>query len=461
MKFALITFGNEESYGLLFVGGELLEHHQEIKFFVGEEPDVITDVINWNPDFICFSPMTTFFRSALKITEGVKEKAPHVLSIYGGHHAIAAPDIVDLDAVDIVVSGPVRGSISQILDGTVGLIKTELTVPSDLAVPAREQYYADVPRMAKRYRKYMLSMLGCKWSCSYCSSSAGHMKSIFGSDAHKRYYLGRRRLDDVITEALEIIKYPTSEIEWVDDDMFAGADTEEWIPLFAGAWKYHINKPIYISTTSLSVLRASDAVLASLQGVVSIVGLGVQAARKESLKLFNRHWDSEEKLKAAYDRLRSFGFGVNLQSIVGLPVSDPVDEAMDTLKLMQRIGKGSICSVYPLQIYPGTPIERYCIDSNIPLNDACNGDTNSCYTGILFPDDVAKKLRNICKLATMFVKYGIDERWMRVLIDVDFNDATSKQLSLTRYHDCVVDRYEEDEGEKLFTKITAETRIRY
>jgi hypothetical protein len=134
------------------------------------------------------------------------------------------------------------------------------------------------------------------------------MRDVFGSKDHKRYYLGRRPLYDILEEASVIINYPTSEIEWVDDDMFAGDDTEEWIPKFARAWKYHIDKPIYISTTSLSVLRVSDDVLESLRGIVSVVGLGVQAARKESLRLFNRHWDSEEKLKASYDRLRRFGF---------------------------------------------------------------------------------------------------------------------------------------------------------
>jgi hypothetical protein len=117
--------------------------------------------------------------------------------------------------------------------------------------------------------------------------------------------------------------------------------------------------------------------------------------------------------------------------------------------------------VYPLQIYPGTPLEKYCHDSGIVLNDACNGDTNSGITGIMFPDKIAKRLRNICKLATLFVKYGIDERWMRALIDVDFDDETSKKLSITRYHDCIVDRYDDENGEKLFNKIIAETRVRY
>jgi len=33
VKFALMAFGNEESYGLLFVGGELLRLNQSIRFF--------------------------------------------------------------------------------------------------------------------------------------------------------------------------------------------------------------------------------------------------------------------------------------------------------------------------------------------------------------------------------------------------------------------------------------------
>jgi len=33
MRHALINFGNEESYGLLFVGGELVKHRQQIRYF--------------------------------------------------------------------------------------------------------------------------------------------------------------------------------------------------------------------------------------------------------------------------------------------------------------------------------------------------------------------------------------------------------------------------------------------
>ena len=461
MKFALIAFGNEESYGLLFVGGELLEHNQVIHFFDAEESDVVEKVVKWEPDFIMLSPMTTFYNRAYNVTTRIKDYLHNVISVFGGHHAMAAPEIVENLGVDVVVVGPVRGSIQKILDGVVGVIKTEPTTPGDLSIPARQEYYNDIPRMADRYRKIMISMLGCPWNCSYCSSSSGFVRKLFGRENHSRYYLSRRPVSDIIKEVFEISIYPqTKEIEWVDDDVFYGRDVEVWIPELVRQWKEYVRLPLYVSTTSVSVLRASDKLLRTLREIVNVVGLGIQSIRPESLKLFNRQWDSEEKMKVAYDRLRSFGYSVNLQCIVGLPVADPIEDALDTIKGMQRIGAGSICSCYPLMIYPASKIENYCIDNSFYRNPLCNGDTNSGVTGINFRRFVQKKLRNICKLATLFVKYNISEEWMRALIDIDFDDETSKQLSMARYKECVVDRLKED-GEEVFKKIAETTNVRY
>ena len=57
MKIALIAFGNEESYGLLFVGGELLRFGQKIRFFDTEKENPEKEIVDWQPDFIFFSPI--------------------------------------------------------------------------------------------------------------------------------------------------------------------------------------------------------------------------------------------------------------------------------------------------------------------------------------------------------------------------------------------------------------------
>ena len=461
MKIALITFGNEESYGLLFVGGELLYLGQEIRYFDAENEFVAKEVINWQPDFIFFSPMTTFFPKAAGISKEIKSSLPKAVSVFGGHHAISSPDISELEEVDVVVVGPVRGSVEQILEGGKGIIKTTPTTPDDLPMPARKEYYKDIPGMATRYRKVMLSMLGCPWNCSYCSSSSAHLGDIYGREAHLRYYLTRRSIPLIIEEAKDMLKYgKTAEIEWVDDDIFCGGETETWIPEFVHAWDKHIGLPMYVSTTSVNALKVSDNVLRELRKVVNCVGMGIQAIRPESLKLFNRPWDNEAKMKAAYNRLASFGYSINLQCIVGLPVKDPVEDALDTIKAMQRIGPGSICSSYPLMIYPGTFMEKYCKEKRIVLNKACTGDTNTGIPHILFPPEVTKRLRNICKLATLFVKYNIDEKWMRVLINIDFDDETSKVLSTVRYSECIIDRLKSN-GQAILDEIMRTTKLRY
>ena len=460
MKHALITFGNEESYGLSFVGGELLEHKQEIKFFDGDN-NGFRQMIGWQPDFVMFGPLSTFYKRACSIAASTRCFVPkNTKIVFGGHHAFADPDIVKNDFIDTVVVGPVRGSIERILAGETGIIKTEPTCPADMAKPARTLHYADIPRIGKRYRKFALSMLGCRWNCSYCSSSSNHIREEFGNDAFRRYYYERRPLDEVMAELKEIATFDTKEIEWVDDDIFSGPFFSSWLEDFHKEYKKHINLPMYISTTSVGVLQAGGYILGKLRDFVNVVGMGVQAIRPESLKLFNRSWDNEGKMKAAYDRLVAFGYRVNLQFIVGLPVKDPVEDAIETLLAVKRIGPGSICSIYPLMVYPGTQMANYCKENNIELNEDCSGDTNSAVCNIKFDLDTQRKLRNICKLGTFFVKYDVSERWIRTLIDIDFDDKTSQKLSLNRYYECVTDRLGE-QGKQIFGDILETMKLTY
>ncbi len=460
MKIALIAFGNEESYGLLMVGGELLYNKQEIRFFDAEEENVINQVCKWKPDFIFFSPMTTFFSKALYISRKIKSTSSKVVSVFGGHHAMSSPSISEIEGIDIVVIGPIKGSVEKILSKERGMIQTTLSNPDDLPIPARNEYYRDIPRMANRYRKIMLSMLGCPWNCSYCSSSSGHIHSIFGQEAHKRYYLSRRPLSVIIAEAKELLKYKTMEIEWVDDDILSGMDTEKWIPEFVNLWKKEIKLPMYVSTTSHYALKVSDNVLINLRKIVNCIGIGIQAINPDSLKLFNRSWDNEKKMKTAYDRLKSFGFAVNPQCIIGLPVDNPVEDALETITGIQRIAGGSICSCYPLMIYPGTAMEKLCNKKGLPINEQCNGDTNSGIPGIAFPEKTTKQIRNICKLGTLIVKYNISEKWIRALINIDLNDESAKALANARYFECINDRLK-SKDKKVFEQIIHDTKIRY
>jgi len=304
-------------------------------------------------------------------------------------------------------------------------------------------------------------MFGCPWNCFYCSSASRHLKEIYGQAAHQRYFLRRRPISTVIEEAKEILRLGrTEEIEWVDDDIFSGYEMEAWLSKFIDIWAKEIKLPMYVSTTSISVLRVSDEILSKLKKIANCIGMGVQAISSISLKLLNRSWDNEKLMRDAYDRCRLFGFSVNLQAIIGLPVDNPVEDAIETVKGLQRIGPGSICSVYPLQIYPGTEMEKHCIKKKLKLNSLSMGDTNTGMPGILFSTLATKRIKNICKLATFFVKCNVGEKWIRILIDANFDENTSKALSWQRYRECVVDRLG-SRGESIFKEIFQTTKLRF
>ena len=440
MKFALVSFGNEESYGLLFAATEF-KKHGEIRFFDAEFGDIVPDIVGYRPDYLCFSPMTVFFKYAKFIENEVKKRIS-VVSIYGGHHASNSSS----DCGDITVVGAVHG-----LDiNKRGIVHGGVTRPENLIHPSREEYFRDIPRMKNRYRKMLLSVVGCPWSCSYCSSALGNFKRMYGESS-----LRHRSIDDIIAEAKYILPH-TQEIEWVDDDILMG--DYEWYTEFFTRWQAEIGLPMYVSTTSINVLKAPLDLLKLMRKSVNCVGMGVQAIRPESLKILGRAWDNEAQLKKAYDKLVAMGFRVNLQAIVGLPLHDPVEDALDTVDGLIRIGKGCIASVYPLQIYPNTRIEKYCLDNKFFLNDECIGDTNSGLPGINFGMKINNRLKNICKLATMAVKYGIERKWLEAMLDMDLEDASEK-MSLVRYFECIKDRLPE-KAEKLFGEITATMHLR-
>lgn len=103
------------------------------------------------------------------------------------------------------------------------------------------------------------------------------------------------------------------------------------------------------------------------------------------------------------------------------------------------------------------------MEKGFSKNQACNGDTNSGTPQVLFPEITVKRLRNICKLATLFVKYNMSEEWMRALINIDLDDETSKALSTVRYFECVNDRLKGNgkQVKEVFDEIMRSTKIRY
>ena len=278
----------------------------------------------------------------------------------------------------------------------------------------------------------------------------------------------------MIEEAKLFLKYPTKEISFEDDDVLygthEGGEGTQWLNEFTKAWKKEINIPMYANVTPQTVVKATDEALATLADLADTVTMGVQTTGGDSSKLFNRHFQDENQVIEAVKIMTSFGVKVKLEVIIGLPnidglVPDPVTDAIRTIQMCQRITKEAPpdmtwTSCFPLMLYPGTALYDKAIKSGVPLSEACEFEWHSGEGSVKFDTLTMNRIRNMTKMATMFIKYDMNERWMRALMDSNLTDTSSRQLSECQYLESLVFRLG-DKIEDEFDDILKDMHFKY
>ena len=91
-------------------------------------------------------------------------------------------------------------------------------------------------------------------------------------------------------------------------------------------------------------------------------------------------------------------------------------------------------------LYPGAQLWEKAMKANIPLNDACEFERHSGEGSVKFDEITLARIKNMTKMATMFIKYNMSERWMRALIDMEITDSSSRMLSECQYVESLVFR---------------------
>ena len=98
--------------------------------------------------------------------------------------------------------------------------------------------------------------------------------------------------------------------------------------------------------------------------------------------------------------------------------------------------------------------------AGVPLNDACEFEWHSGEGSVKFDTVTQIRIRNMTKLATMFIKYNMSERWMRALMDMNLTEESSKQLSECQYLESLTFRLGDD-IEEHFDEILEGMNFKY
>ena len=458
-KWCLVHIGNDLTYGLAFVAGELLRLKHEIFWIDGDDKieHLNKKLKEFTPDYICFGPLSTEFNRSMELVKEFKKILPSAKSVFGGKHVLALPDLIKTNKdIDYLIWGPVYETIDKIINSPFNTyIKGAPTMPCNMQ-PALEEYFEQVPRMGSRERKYIMSHFGCVYNCSFCCTSV--TRKSYGAKAYKEFWLARRPVENMIEEAKLFLKYDTKEVSFEDDDVLYGthdgAEGTEWLVEFTKAWKKEINLPMYANVTPNTVVKASPKALTALAELTDTATMGVQTTGGDSSKLFNRHFQDENQVTEAVKIMTRYGIKVKLEVIIGLPnidglCPDPVNDAIKTVQMCQRIARTvppdtTWTSCFPLMLYPGTALYEKAMKAKIPLSEACEFEWHTGEGSVKFDPLTMKRIKNMTKMATMFIKYDMSENWMKALLDVDLTDSSSKQLSECQYYESLVFRLGEN-----------------
>ncbi len=459
LKWVLVHLGNDIAYGLAFVAGDLLRRGHKILWVDGGD-DIeknIKRINKFSPSYICYGPLSTEFLQALKLAKAIKKVLPLVNNVFGGHHVKAIPEeLKNEEAIDYLVWGPVYGSIDKIIESPLNtLIEGAPTLPANMQ-PALREYFEQIPRIGFRERKYIMSNFCCFYNCSFCFNN--FTSKEFGLKIYKEFWLARRPIENMIEEAKLFLEFDTKEVSFEDDDVLygthKGGDGTKWLEEFKEAWKKEIDLPMYANVTPKTVVKSTDKALRVLADLADTVQMGVQTTSGDSSRLFNRHFQDEAQVTNAVKILAKHGLKVKLEVIIGLPnidnlVPDPITDAINTIQMCQRISRSvpknmTWTACFPLMLYPGTQLWENCMEAGIPLNDACEFEWATGEGSVKFDLITRKRIKNMTKLATMFIKYNMSERWMRALMDMDLNEDSSRQLSECQYLESLKFRLGED-----------------
>lgn len=184
-----------------------------------------------------------------------------------------------------------------------------------------------------------LPHLGCRERCSYCDQ-----QSITNSD--------RNNLQETIKKSLGSHE-GTYEVGLFGGNIF-GIEPPLLEKLFSSFSDYRdrisnfriSTKPVPLDDRVLEILKQNN---------VTVIELGIPLFNNEILKNLNRDHTVED-FYLTYERLKSMGFNVALQVMVGLP-GETFTEIKKSADNIVRLNPHYI-RIYPLAIMKGTPIHR-------------------------------------------------------------------------------------------------------
>ena len=330
----------------------------------GHNVDMIQDEIDnaeeylskHNIDFVMYSVMTSeapwYFERNKELKKKFKFK-----SVFGGPHFTYYPgEGVDDENVDYIVRGPGENVINDIIDGKIKDKVTMGIIPdlSKMPQPDRTILYK-YPYFGEAGIKRFMACRDCYHSCKFCASK--RYREIFKDQKCAFYQI--TDVNKLLDEIENVRKVYKLEFVYFNDDDLAGH--KKWFKEFLEKYRERINLPWGCEIRASSV--DYETIKEMSKANCKTVFIGLESANDETLKLIGRTVTAQQVRDVAF-ACSECGIRVSLENMIGLPVKDPLKDALETLQFNMDLPQvHSWCAIY--QPFPHTELWKYCIDKEL------------------------------------------------------------------------------------------------
>lgn len=358
----LSQFGGVSEYatvaqplGIAMLAAYIRQHNFSVEILDAEVLDLspsetVDEIILRRPKFTGITAFTTKMTAANKVLGLLKERAPHIRTIIGGHHCSAIPEATLAETkVDFVVKGEGYKPIIEILDGRKEAIQIAEPMKNidELPLPAWDLLDMD------RYRAHhwqswgigqknsfalVYTSLGCPFQCKFCSVSVVYGKRIY-----------RRKSPERVIQDFDVLynKYNIKHIEIIDDTFTLNKKHVERICDLLIERKYDFNMWAFSRTDTADAYLMEKMKKAGINWVF----MGVEAGNTKILDSVLKKQNLEQihrAMKIAHDA--EMNVGTNY--IFGL-ADDDFDTMQDTIDLALELNT-EWSNFFIAMPYPGT-----------------------------------------------------------------------------------------------------------
>ncbi len=406
---------SHEPLGLEYVAGSLLAAGHQVRACM--EGTALLEAQRWRPDFIAFQVITGDQNRWGAIALRLRDVVPaQTKMVFGGPHFLFFSKS-EQDVADIVLRGEAEASIVDAVEGREWADFVATPDLDTLPFPHRELFYNHrFKGIRDNVIRNSIACRGCPYKCSYCYNSNEKWLEMVRGQKRLRYHSP----EYLAAETRKTFDEHGGELVSFQDDIF-GVDMD-WLERFASVWKRDVGLPFFAQLRP--ALITEDRVRLLKEAGVHIVSFAIESGNEETRRIvLDRHEPNDLILKGA-NILHRHGLRFRMQNMLGLPVENPLGDALETLRSnMKARPTLSWCSL--LQAYPGTKIADYVVKQGLveslealmPMVDAdFFGDTS-------LPIDGKREIKRLHKYWSAVVRWPWMYPIVRALIHLPMPDV--------------------------------------